>query len=183
MESRSLVPQSSPFLLPVAKMRRVFHPDEVERKLAKLPDNEHDSLRATYRRMLERGPQRFQVKPSGVPDMANLYQTLPNFTDVLDDVKRHVALAQDTHDGLEVTPMLLLGPPGIGKTHFAKKAGRTAGNRHEPGAHELHDRRLAAVGLIVAVERCQARQGVRGAGGWRVCQPGDRGGRDRQGQL
>ena len=101
-------------------MRRVFHPDEVERKLAKLQDREHDSLRATYQRMLERGPQRFQVKPSGVPDMAGLYRMLPNFTEVLDDVKRHVALAQDCRDGLEVTPILLLGPPGIGKTHFAK---------------------------------------------------------------
>jgi ATP-dependent Lon protease len=121
MESRSLVPQSSPFRLPVAHMHRVFHPEEVERKLAKLQDREHDSLRATYQRMLERGPQRFSVKPSGVPDMDSLYQTLPNFTEVLDDVKRHVALAQDSRDGLEVTPILLLGPPGIGKTHFAKK--------------------------------------------------------------
>ena len=119
--SRSLVPQSSPFQLPIAQMRRVFQPDEVERKLAKLQDNEHDSLRATYRRMLERGPQRFSVKPSGVPDMTGLYQSLPNFTEVLDDVKRHVALAQDSRDALEVTPMLLLGPPGIGKTHFARK--------------------------------------------------------------
>ena len=34
---------------------------------------------------------------------------------------RSVALAQDCCDGLEVTPMLLLGPPGIGKTHFARK--------------------------------------------------------------
>lgn len=121
MESRNLVSKSSSFHLPVAQMRRVFQSDEVERKLAKLQDNEHDSLRATYQRMLERGPQRFQVKPSGVPDMASLYQTLPNFTEVLDDVKRHVALAQDSRDGLEVTPILLLGPPGIGKTHFAKK--------------------------------------------------------------
>lgn len=121
MESRSLVSSSSPFSLPVAQMRRVFQPDEVERKLAKLQDHEHDSLRATYQRMLERGPQRFQVKPSGVPDMAGLYRTLPNFTEVLDDVKRHVALAQNSRDGLELTPILLLGPPGIGKTHFAKK--------------------------------------------------------------
>jgi ATP-dependent Lon protease len=121
MESRSLVPQSAPFRLPVAQMRRVFQPDEVERKLAKLQGNEFESLRSTYRRMLERGPQRFSVKPSGVPDMADLYHTLPNFTEVLDDVKRHVALAQDSRDGLEVTPILLLGPPGIGKTHFAKK--------------------------------------------------------------
>ena len=121
MESRSLVPQSSLFQLPIAQMRRVFQPDEVERKLAKLQEHDHDSLRATYRRMLERGPQRFSVKPSGVPDMANLYNSLPNFTEVLDDVKRHVALAQDSRDALEVTPMLLLGPPGIGKTHFARK--------------------------------------------------------------
>ena len=119
--SRSLVPQSSVFQLPIAHMRRVFQPDEVERKLAKLQDHEHDSLRATYRRMLERGPQRFSVKPSGVPDMAGLYHSLPNFTEVLDDVKRHVALAQDSRDALEVTPILLLGPPGIGKTHFARK--------------------------------------------------------------
>ncbi len=121
MESRDSVPLSSPFLLPVAQMRRVFAPEDVERKLAKLQQDEHDSLRSTYRRMLERGPQRFQVKPSGVPDMAELYQTLPNFTEVLDDVKRHVALAQDCPDGIEVTPILLLGPPGIGKTHFSKK--------------------------------------------------------------
>jgi ATP-dependent Lon protease len=119
--SRSLVPQSSLFQLPIAQMRRVFQPDEVERKLAKLQEHDHDSLRATYRRMLERGPQRFSVKPSGVPDMAGLYNSLPNFTEVLDDVKRHVALAQDSRDALEVTPMLLLGPPGIGKTHFARK--------------------------------------------------------------
>jgi ATP-dependent Lon protease len=99
----------------------------VERRLAKLPEREHDHLRATYERMLERGPQRFQVKPAGVPDMQSLYDTLPNFTDVLDDVKRHVALAQDSRDGLEVTPMLLLGPPGIGKTHFARKLAELLG--------------------------------------------------------
>ena len=39
----------------------------------------------------------------------------------LDDVKRQLALCQDSRDALEITPMLLLGPPGIGKTHFARK--------------------------------------------------------------
>jgi ATP-dependent Lon protease len=121
MESRSLVTQASSFKLPVASVRSVFHMQEVERKLAKLPDKDHDSLRSTYQRMLERGPERFQVKPSGVPDMASLYAQLPNFTEALDDVRRHVALSQDSCDGLEVTPMLLLGAPGIGKTHFARK--------------------------------------------------------------
>jgi ATP-dependent Lon protease len=128
MESRSLVAQqSSNFKLPIANLRNVFRPHDVERKLAKLPGKEYENLRTTYERMLERGPERFQVKPSGLPDMAALYEQLPNFTDALDDVKRHVALAQDCCDGLEVTPMLLLGPPGIGKTHFARKLAELLG--------------------------------------------------------
>jgi ATP-dependent Lon protease len=121
MDSHSLVPHTPGFRLPIAHMRSVFAPGDVERKLAKLPDRDHEGLRSMYERMLERGPERFQVKPSGVPDMSDLYDLLPNFTDVLDDVKRHVALSQDCRDGLEVTPILLLGEPGIGKTHFAKK--------------------------------------------------------------
>ena len=121
MESRSLVPHTPAFRLPIANMRNVFAPGDVERKLAKLMDRDHEGLRSVYQRMLERGPERFQVKPSGVPEMRSLYELLPNFTDVLDDVKRHVALSQDGPDGLEVTPILLLGEPGIGKTHFAKK--------------------------------------------------------------
>ena len=115
------------FQLPIANVRNVFHAHEVERKLAKLPERDHEGLRTTYERMLERGPGRFQVKPSGVPDMASLYGELPNFSDALDDVKRHVALSQDCRDGLEVTPMLLLGPPGIGKTHFARKLAELLG--------------------------------------------------------
>jgi ATP-dependent Lon protease len=128
MESRSLVPhQSSSFKLPIANLRNVFRTHDVERKLAKLPGRDHESLRTTYERMLERGPERFQVKPSGIPDMSSLYAQLPNFTEALDDVRRHVALSQDSRDGLEVTPMLLLGPPGIGKTHFARKLAELLG--------------------------------------------------------
>ena len=127
----SLVTQDLSLRLPVAQLRKVFDPADVERRLAKLQDEdgtqEHQALRAVYERMLERGPERFQVKPSGVPEMARLYAELPNFTEVLDDVRRHVALAQDSSDGLEVTPMLLLGPPGIGKTHCARQLAELLG--------------------------------------------------------
>lgn len=127
MSQSELVSHGALLTLPVAQMRSVFEPADVERKLAKLPQREYENLRSTYEQMLERGPHRFQVKPSGVPDMRGLYDTLPNFTEVLDDVKRHVALSQDCRDGLEITPTLLLGAPGIGKTHFAKQLSQLLG--------------------------------------------------------
>ena len=113
--------------IPIAQMRVVFQPHEVERRLDKLPPKEHESLRSTYERMLEKGPERFQVKPSGLPAMQHLYDELPNFHAVLDDLRRQLALCQDSRDALEIMPMLLLGPPGVGKTHFAREVARLLG--------------------------------------------------------
>ena len=107
--------------IPIARMRSMYRMDEVGRKLNKLPPKEHEGLRATYERMLEKGPERFQVKPSGLPVMDHLYDELPNFTEVLDDIKRQLALCEESRDPLEITPLLLLGPPGVGKTHFARE--------------------------------------------------------------
>jgi ATP-dependent Lon protease len=113
--------------LPIAHMRKVYRVHDVERRLEKLPQKEHENLRATYERMLEKGPERFQVKPSGVPAMDALYDHLPNFHTVLDDVKRQLALCADSRDALEIMPMLLLGPPGVGKTHFAREMAQLLG--------------------------------------------------------
>lgn len=106
--------------IPIAHMRKVYRVHDVERRLDKLPQKEHENLRSTYERMIEKGPERFQVKPSGLPAMDHLYDELPNFGEVLDDVKRQLALCEDSRDALEITPLLLLGPPGVGKTHFAR---------------------------------------------------------------
>jgi len=118
--------QQSPSI-PIAQMRSVYRCADIERRLHKLPPKDHESLRCTYERMLEKGPERFQVKPTGVPAMEHLYEELPNFHAALDDVKRQLALCQDSRDALEITPMLLLGPPGIGKTHFAREISQLLG--------------------------------------------------------
>jgi ATP-dependent Lon protease len=59
--------------------------------------------------------------------MDALYDELPNFHSVLDDVKRQLALCADSRDALEIMPMLLLGPPGVGKTHFAREMAQLLG--------------------------------------------------------
>jgi ATP-dependent Lon protease len=126
--SRDLVPRVVDHgRIPIAQMRSVYRLGDVEKRLTKLPAKEHENLRSTYERMLEKGAERFQVKPSGLPAMEHLYDELPNFTEVLDDVKRQLALCQDSLDSLEITPMLLLGPPGIGKTHFAREISQLLG--------------------------------------------------------
>ena len=113
--------------IPIAQMRSVYSCADIERRLHKLPPKDHDSLRCTYERMLERGPERFQVKPSGVPAMDHLYDELPNFRAALDDIKRQLALCHDSSDALEIAPLLLLGPPGIGKTRFAREVAHLLG--------------------------------------------------------
>ncbi len=110
-----------PVHIPIAGFKDVYDVDAVDRALQELAPGASEALKATYEKMIRAGGTRLSVKPASVPAMEHLYDELPNFADVLDDVKKQIALCASSNDPLELQPMLLLGAPGIGKTHFARR--------------------------------------------------------------
>ena len=113
--------------IPIAGFKDVYDVAGVEKALHELPASANEALRAVYEKMLRLGGQRFTVKPSALPEIDALLDELPNFAEVLEDIRRHLALCIGTNDAIELPPMLLLGEPGIGKTHFARKVAELLG--------------------------------------------------------
>jgi ATP-dependent Lon protease len=110
--------------IPIAAFKDVYDVSVVDRALSDLSPGASEALKATYEKMLMAGGARLSVKPSGVPALDDLYDELPNFAEVLDDIRKHIALCSSSNDPLELPPMLLLGEPGIGKTHFCRRIAR-----------------------------------------------------------
>ena len=126
MPSNVSLPVPSPSI-PVAGLKDVYDTGAVEKALQDLPQSANEALRALYEKMLRLGGQRFAVKPSGLPQMEALFEEMPNFAEVLEDIRRQLALCVDSQDDVELPPILLLGGPGIGKTHFARRVSQLLG--------------------------------------------------------
>lgn len=126
MPTGQLIP-STPTAIPVAGFRDVYDLPAVERALQELPPTANEALRTLYEKMLRLGGQRFTVKPSALPEMQALFEDMPNFAEVLEEVRRQLALCVDSSDAIELPPILLLGDPGIGKTHFAQRVSQLLG--------------------------------------------------------
>jgi len=105
----------------IAAFKDVYDISVIDRALNDLSPDASDVLKSTYEKMLKSGGTRLSVKPSGVLALDELYDELPNFAEVLDDIRKHVALCSSSNDPMELPPMLLLGEPGIGKTHFCRR--------------------------------------------------------------
>ena len=122
----SQVPKANP-CIPIAGFKDVYDVVDVDKALQELPATANESLRAIYEKMLRVGGQRFTVKPSSMPVMDELYEDMPNFGEVLEDIRKQLALCIDSNDPIEMPPILLLGAPGIGKTHFARRIAQLFG--------------------------------------------------------
>ncbi|MBQ5946494.1 AAA family ATPase [Massilia sp. ST3] len=104
----------------LARTRAVYDLTEVQEALDRNRGRSPE-LDAFYERMLETGADRFVTTPSSLDALDPLFEECPNFDEVLDDLARYLRLAHAGDKGFNVMPILLLGGPGVGKTHFAKR--------------------------------------------------------------
>ncbi|HEY6898629.1 MAG TPA: AAA family ATPase [Rhodocyclaceae bacterium] len=106
--------------IPLADARQIYRLEDVERALEQSAPSRNEALAAYYGRMKDMGGTRYVVKPSSADHLDSLYDSCPNFGEVIDDLKKSLALAVSGNEPVAFAPMLLLGEPGIGKTHFAR---------------------------------------------------------------
>jgi ATP-dependent Lon protease len=118
-------------VIPIADLQSIYSVAEVDRALGDGVAQRNEGLKSWYDRMRELGGSRFIIKPSTTAAVDDLYETSPNFVNVVDDLRKGLALAVAGNEAVQFTPMLLLGEPGLGKTYFAKKLARALGTGFE----------------------------------------------------
>lgn len=68
------------------------------------------------------GPhRRFFILAPALKRLERIQTDMPNFSSVVEEIKGYVALSRETVQPLRIPPLLLLGPPGVGKSHFCRR--------------------------------------------------------------
>lgn len=115
----------------IARSHSVYDVQEVETAQERARALNSPELEAFYENMLALGGERFVTTPSSADALSPLYQDCPNFEEVLDDLARYLGLALAGGASFNVMPVLLLGDPGVGKTHFGKRLASVLGTEFE----------------------------------------------------
>src|SRR6476619_7499394 len=118
-------------LIPLADLQSIYSVAEVDRALEDGAAKRNEGLKGWYDRMRELGGSRYIIKPSTAAAVDDLYEASPNFAEVIDDLRKFLALAVSGNEAVQFTPMLLLGEPGLGKTYFAKKLAHALATGYE----------------------------------------------------
>ncbi len=118
-------------IIPLADLQSIYSVADVDRALEDGAARRNEGLKGWYDRMRELGGSRYIIKPSTTAAVDELGAGSPNFLDVVDDLRKHLALAVAGNEAVQFTPMLLLGEPGLGKTYFAKRLAHALGTGYE----------------------------------------------------
>jgi ATP-dependent Lon protease len=79
--------------------------------------------------------------------LALLREECPAFVAVINLVERAVCLSETAGTGIAIPPVLLVGPPGLGKTHFARRlAGAIGAEQHAYSCATNSDAQALLVG-------------------------------------
>jgi ATP-dependent Lon protease len=115
----------------LADLQSIYSVAEVDRALEDGTAAHNEGLKSWYDRMRELGGSRFIIKPSTPAALDEVDESSPNFREVTDDLRKFLALAIAGREPVQFTPILLLGEPGVGKTHFAKRLASALGTGFE----------------------------------------------------
>lgn len=81
--------------------------------------------------MMAKGPNRFVLGPPKDGQIDILNQSSANFEEVIGHISRRIKLNRKAGESMSLEPILLLGPPGVGKTHFAKLIAKAVGTEYK----------------------------------------------------
>ena len=88
----------------------------------------HAKLRAL---LIDKGPDRRIARPENWRDAIDgLEASLPHFREPIRLLRNSLALGDATQRPVRIPPMLLLGPPGVGKTYFTHRVAELLGAPH-----------------------------------------------------
>lgn len=104
-----------------------------------LKDRQHRSadtdvgkrLKSIVERLVSSGPdRRYARRGDSLAQLEALELEMPHFRGPLRLLKHTLALAEVAPRPVRIPPMLLLGPPGVGKTHFSQRVAELLGVPH-----------------------------------------------------